>query len=227
MANNSPSDQSDALPERPAVSRLLLRKRRQHRRATVEDVEPGRCEVPRVPRVGVLAYALLDNHFHLLVRVPERESVPDDEFRTRVEALYGHDRAAKLFDRWDRWTGKGRAAEVALERDRLPLDVLRAVESRRFVRVALSRGAAARTRAARRIGGGDRLEKRRDGLCRRRRDRLPCGGIRRLDVRGRDGVAEGGAGEDRTRRESVPRGDADVPGPCVQQRAGNREQEKP
>ena len=73
----------------------------------------------RFSGVGVLAYALLDNHFHILVRVPERESVPDDEFLARVEALYGHDRAAKLFDRWDRWTGKGRAAEVALERDRL------------------------------------------------------------------------------------------------------------
>ena len=69
--------------------------------------------------VGVLAYALLDNHFHLLVRVPERESVPDDKFRARVEALYGHDRAAKLYERWDRWAGKGRATEVALERDRL------------------------------------------------------------------------------------------------------------
>ena len=73
----------------------------------------------RFSGVGVLAYALLDNHFHLLVRVPERESVPDDEFRARVEALYGHDRAAKLFDRWDRWSQNGREAEVALERDRL------------------------------------------------------------------------------------------------------------
>ena len=35
-----------------AVSRLLLRKRCQHSRAAVEDVAPGRGEVPRVPRVG-------------------------------------------------------------------------------------------------------------------------------------------------------------------------------
>ena len=69
--------------------------------------------------VGVLAFALLDNHFHLFLRVPERESVPEDEFRRRVEALYGHDRATKLFDRWDRWAQKGSEAEVALERDRL------------------------------------------------------------------------------------------------------------
>ena len=73
----------------------------------------------RFSGVGVLAFALLDNHFHLLVRVPERESVSEDEFRRRIEALYGRDRAAKLFDRWDRWVQKGREAEVTLERERL------------------------------------------------------------------------------------------------------------
>ncbi len=76
----------------------------------------------RFSGIGVLAFALLDNHFHLLVRVPERESVPSvdsPEFRDRVEALYGRVRAARLFDRWDRWSENGRAAEVALERDRL------------------------------------------------------------------------------------------------------------
>ena len=35
-----------------ALSRLLIRKRRQYRRAAVEDIEPGRGEVARVPRVG-------------------------------------------------------------------------------------------------------------------------------------------------------------------------------
>ena len=69
----------------------------------------------RFSGVGILAFALLDNHFHILVRVPERASVPEDEFRRRVEALYGHDRAAKLFDRWDRWSQKGREAEVAFK----------------------------------------------------------------------------------------------------------------
>ena len=76
----------------------------------------------RFSGVGVLAYALLDNHFHLLVKVPERESVPSvdsPEFRARVEALYGHDRAARLFDLWERWEADGRSEEVALGRDRL------------------------------------------------------------------------------------------------------------
>ena len=76
----------------------------------------------RFSGVDVLAYALLDNHFHLLVKVPEQESVPSvdsPEFRARVEALYGHDRAARLFAHWKRWEADGHGEEVALERDRL------------------------------------------------------------------------------------------------------------
>ena len=69
--------------------------------------------------VEVLSYALLDNHFHLLVKVPERESVPSTEFRLRLEALYGSDRAQRLLDRWVRWEASGRGVEVAKERDRL------------------------------------------------------------------------------------------------------------
>ena len=33
----------------------------------------------------------------------ERESVPDDDFARRVAALYGPDRAAALFARWEKW----------------------------------------------------------------------------------------------------------------------------
>ncbi len=75
----------------------------------------------RFSGVDVLSFALLDNHFHLLVMVPERESVPSvdsPEFRRRIEALYGTERAERLFARWERWKKKGRGEEVALERDR-------------------------------------------------------------------------------------------------------------
>ncbi len=76
----------------------------------------------RFSGVEVLSFALLDNHFHLLVEVPERESVPgvdSPEFRLRVEALYGSERAERLFARWARWEEKGREREVARERDGL------------------------------------------------------------------------------------------------------------
>ena len=73
----------------------------------------------RFSGVGVLSYALLDNHFHLLVKVSERESVPTDEFRFRVESLYGDKRAERIFARWERWEADGRGEDVSLERDRL------------------------------------------------------------------------------------------------------------
>ena len=76
----------------------------------------------RFSGVDVLSYALLDNHFHLLVKVPERESVPSvdsPEYRCRIEALYGVERTERLFAHWARWEEKGRGDEVALERDRL------------------------------------------------------------------------------------------------------------
>ena len=73
----------------------------------------------RFSGVDVLAYALLDNHFHLLVKVPERESVPIAELRLRLEALYGADCTQRLLDRWERWEANGRGEEVIQERDRL------------------------------------------------------------------------------------------------------------
>ena len=69
--------------------------------------------------VGILAFALLDNHFHILVRVPDKAPVPEDEFRRRVEALYGRRRAERMFDRWERLEEKGRGADAARERDGL------------------------------------------------------------------------------------------------------------
>ena len=76
----------------------------------------------RFSGVDVLSFALLDNHFHLLVKVPDRESVPSmdaPEFHLRLEALYGPDRMQKLLDRWELWEQNGRGEEVSLERDRL------------------------------------------------------------------------------------------------------------
>ena len=76
----------------------------------------------RFSGVDVLSFVLLDNHFHLLIMVPERESVPSvdsPEFRHLIEALYGTERTERLAARWMRWEEKGRGEEVSLERDRL------------------------------------------------------------------------------------------------------------
>lgn len=63
--------------------------------------------------VGVLTFAVMSNHFHLLVRVPEGHEVSDEELERRVRALYGDARADRLFARWERWRATG--AESAVE----------------------------------------------------------------------------------------------------------------
>ena len=78
-------------------------------KATFQDILK---RVSRFSSVQPLAYAFLDNHMHLLLKVPERRSVPDDDFARRVAALYGPDRAAALFARWEKWRAQGREAET-------------------------------------------------------------------------------------------------------------------
>ena len=38
--------------------------------------------------VRVLTYAIMSNHFHLLVEVPERQAVGDEEFLGRLAEIY-------------------------------------------------------------------------------------------------------------------------------------------
>ena len=42
--------------------------------------------------VDVLSYVVMDNHFHLCIRVPEKTIVPEEEVLRRIGILYGEDR---------------------------------------------------------------------------------------------------------------------------------------
>ena len=47
--------------------------------------------------IDVITYVVMDNHFHLCVRVPKREGeIPESEILRRVGVLYGEDRRAAL-----------------------------------------------------------------------------------------------------------------------------------
>lgn len=63
--------------------------------------------------VRVLTFAVMSNHFHLLVRVPEGHEVSDEELERRVRALYGDARTDRLFARWERW--RATSAESSVE----------------------------------------------------------------------------------------------------------------
>lgn len=69
--------------------------------------------------VEVNVYALMDNHFHLLVRVPPKGEVADAELARRIRALYGPERSAKLFALWEKWESKGHGERVAAAKKRL------------------------------------------------------------------------------------------------------------
>ena len=62
--------------------------------------------------VELLDFALMGNHFHLLVRVPEAKPVPDDELERRVRALYGENRGDRLLKSWIKWMEKGEVSRV-------------------------------------------------------------------------------------------------------------------
>jgi len=68
--------------------------------------------------VNVLTYAILDNHFHILIEVPEPEPVSDDELIRRLGFLYDVDQVARIADwiRGYREAGEGAAAELVKAR---------------------------------------------------------------------------------------------------------------
>ena len=57
--------------------------------------------------VEICTYALMDNHFHLLVRIPTKRDVDDDELKRRMAALYGQQRTDDLFSAWSAWRQNG------------------------------------------------------------------------------------------------------------------------
>ena len=71
--------------------------------------------------VRVLTYAVMSNHFHLLVEVPERGEVDEAELLRRVTALYGTPYAADMARQWAEWRKTGADYLVGEQQDRLRL----------------------------------------------------------------------------------------------------------
>ena len=70
--------------------------------------------------VKVANYCVMDNHFHILVKVPRREVIGDAELDRRVAVLYGEVKANAIFRRWkDLAETEEGAAIVKRERDLL------------------------------------------------------------------------------------------------------------
>ncbi len=69
--------------------------------------------------VELYTFAIMSNHFHLLVRVPRRKAVSDAELLRRMEALYGTPRYRKVLEKWEKWTQKKQEWRVLDEKARM------------------------------------------------------------------------------------------------------------
>ena len=55
----------------------------------------------------VVTYVLMDNHFHLLLRVPEREELDDKEIARRIKLTNGHMASAEFLQEVQRARRQG------------------------------------------------------------------------------------------------------------------------
>ena len=69
--------------------------------------------------VRVLTYAILSNHFHLLVEVPVRGEVGEAELLRRMTALYDEAYVANKVKQWREWREGGAASLAEAEQERL------------------------------------------------------------------------------------------------------------
>lgn len=67
--------------------------------------------------VKVANYCVMDNHFHLLVKVPERQEIDDAELDRRIEILYGVRKSGQIFHRWKVLREAGSLLTEKKERD--------------------------------------------------------------------------------------------------------------
>ena len=69
--------------------------------------------------VELYTFAIMSNHFHLLVRVPRKKTVSDAELLRRMEALYGTPRFRKVLEKWEKWTERKQEWRVLDEKARM------------------------------------------------------------------------------------------------------------
>jgi len=61
----------------------------------------------------IRTYSILDNHFHILLHVPERVDVSDKEVKRRAKVLYGAKKYSLMKDQWKEWQEGGQEERVA------------------------------------------------------------------------------------------------------------------
>ena len=78
-----------------------------HRAFFLDDDEKSRAvellrRVEEFCGVMVLVYAIMSNHFHIFIYVPEPSALEDDEILRRINALYREASLARVLGEWRR-----------------------------------------------------------------------------------------------------------------------------
>ena len=69
--------------------------------------------------VDVMSFAIMANHFHLLIKVPKRREVDDNDLVVRMQCLYGVEKTKGLLASWELWNAKGDSLKVIAAKDAL------------------------------------------------------------------------------------------------------------
>ena len=69
--------------------------------------------------VELYTFAVMSNHFHLLVRVPRMKEVSNKELERRMLAWYGPGKYAAIREKWEKWTQKKQSWRVDDEKARM------------------------------------------------------------------------------------------------------------
>lgn len=71
--------------------------------------------------VQVLTYAILSNHFHILLEVPLQGEIGESELIRRVTALYGKTYTSNMLRQWDEWRTHGMGYLVENQKNKFKL----------------------------------------------------------------------------------------------------------
>lgn len=71
----------------------------------------------RFSGVHILTYCVMDNHFHILVKVPKRRDISEATLKERIAILYGAEKADSIFARWRAFANAGDDESVQREQD--------------------------------------------------------------------------------------------------------------
>jgi REP element-mobilizing transposase RayT len=71
----------------------------------------------RFSGVHIVTYCVMDNHFHILVKIPKSRDISEATLKERISILYGEEKAERIFEKWKAFANAGDNESVQREQD--------------------------------------------------------------------------------------------------------------